>query len=448
MLFLTMAFLSCKKLVEVGSPQNQLTTDKVFSDSSSATAALGTIYAQMDINLESNFSLLLDLYADNFNYTNSSTPTLEFDRSTISVSNQSDLTIWQNLYQTIYECNDLIAQLPISGKLSSSTVNQLSSEAKFLRAYAYFYLVNIYGDVPLLLTTDANINVKASRTSISTIYQQIIKDLSEAKQGLSAAYPGGERVRVNNWAAAALLARVYLYQQNWAAAESESTSVINSGLYTLSTNLSDVFLADSKESILQIWNQYGYITSATQLVPPVNTLPVYPLTTALYNAFEGGDLRKNFWIGTSVVPNGTNNTPYYYSNKYKNTQLNTNSPEYLVVLRIAEQYLIRAEARAQQGKITGNGSAAEDLNLIRNRAGLPNINATTQSSMISAILKERRVELFDEWGNRFFDLRRSGQLNSVIGTYKWTWLASAQLFPIPLNELAYDHNLTQNPGYH
>ena len=448
LLLITLVILGCRKLVQIPAPQNQLTTDKVFSDTSSAVAALGNIYAEMDRTVEVNYSKYLDMYTDNLDYTGSTTQETEFYRSTVSVTNPLDLTIWQNLYHVIYACNDLIAQLPASGKIPVSNVNQLTNEAKFLRAYAYFYLVNLYGRVPLLLTTNVNENAKAFQVDTSSVYVQIIRDLSDAKAGLPADYQGAGKVRANKWAASALLARVYLFQQNWAAAETEATGIISSGLYTPLDSLSNVFLADSKEAILQIWTPNGYVTSATTLIPETNsTLPIYPVSASLISSFEPGDLRKSNWIGSSIVSAGDATSTYYYLNKYRNRIVNTTRPEYLMMLRTGEQFLIRAEARAQQGKMIGPGGAVEDINVIRNRAGLKNTTAATRADILAAIAQERRVELFGEWGERFLDLKRAGRLNAVIGAYKTTWLPAAVLLPLPQNDLTYDHNLVQNAGY-
>ncbi|WP_183573856.1 RagB/SusD family nutrient uptake outer membrane protein [Mucilaginibacter sp. X5P1] len=441
------AFQSCKKIIEVSSPQNQLTTDKVFVDTTSALAALGTIYGELDRNIDVNYSVMSDLYTDNLSFTDVSPQDLEFYHSKISPDNSTDLVAWQYMYQLIYECNDLIAQVPASGKLPQAIVQQITNEAKFIRAFIYFKLINAYGNVPLLLTTDVNVNAVASRADMSLVIQQIIKDLTDAKQGLTANYQGGGRVRANNWAAAALLSQVYLFQHNWTGAETEASGVINSGLYALESSPATVFLSNNNEAILQVWNQYGYVYSAAQLVPDPNSLPLYIVSSSMWTAFEAGDLRKEYWIGTSFVPNGTDSTAYYFYNKYKNTQLNTSSPEYLTVLRLAEQYLVRAEARAELGKITGSGSAAEDVNKIRVRAGLTNTTAVTQITMLAAIMQERRLELFGEWGSRFCDLKRTGLLNMVMEKEKATWSTNADLWPIPLRELTYDHALVQNPGY-
>jgi hypothetical protein len=137
------------------------------------------------------------------------------------------------------------------------------------------------------------------------------------------------------------------------------------------------------------------------------------------------------------------------------TQAYTKMTEYFMVLRLGEQYLIRAEARAKQGNI---GGAQSDLNVIRNRAGLPNTTASDEASLITAILKERRVELFCEWGHRWFDLKRLGKIDEVMnivtpiksnGTVQWQ--SYKALYPLPLGDLFINNiqnpYLTQNPGY-
>ena len=115
-----------------------------------------------------------------------------------------------------------------------------------------------------------------------------------------------------------------------------------------------------------------------------------------------------------------------------------------MVLRLAEQYLIRAEAKARQNNLAG---AAEDLNMIRNRAGLANSAAADQESLLLAIAQERRVEPFTENGTRWLDLIRSGKATEVLGALKTNWTANDTLYPIPLNELQKNTHLNQNAGY-
>jgi hypothetical protein len=121
-----------------------------------------------------------------------------------------------------------------------------------------------------------------------------------------------------------------------------------------------------------------------------------------------------------------------------------------MVLRLAEQYLIRAEAEANEGDST---DAIDDLNVIRNRALLPNYSANVNGSLLSAILHERQVELFTEWGHRWFDLIRTNSADSVMGIIaplkhgSWNDNNDQELYPIPQTARNLDMNLTQNPGY-
>jgi hypothetical protein len=117
------------------------------------------------------------------------------------------------------------------------------------------------------------------------------------------------------------------------------------------------------------------------------------------------------------------------------------------VFRLAEQFLIRAEARAHLDKITGANSAKADLNMIRDRAGLPPTVASTKEEMLAAILQERRMELFVEWGHRWFDLKRTGKASEVLSVLKPRWDPTDVLYPIPYNELQLNPNMMQNAGY-
>lgn len=437
---LLLIYLSgCKKLIDVNTPQNQLTTKVVFSDSTSAVSALANIYALFSNTIDGTYDPYIALYSDELNFSNSTVQSLEFMHSTISTTNSTDLNIWKNYYFVIYSCNDLINQLSTNSQISPSMAKQLSSEAKFLRAYAYFYLTNLYGAVPLILVTDINVSAVASRSDTLIVYNQIIKDLLDAQSGLPLNYAGDGKVRANQLAATALLARIYLFQRNWVNAETAASNVINSGFYTLDAP-ENVFLANSNESILQFQTQSGFVATSPTFIP-ISGKPQYPLTNNLLAEFEPGDLRLINWTKSNLVSNVT----YYYPYKYKNRTANPTSPEYLVALRFGEQYLIRAEARVMQNNLSG---AQADLNMIRNRAGLPNTNSNTPSTIENSILHERQVELFTEWGHRFFDLKRTGQANTILGAYKSTWKPNTSLlFPIPQNDIIHDPNLKQNLGY-
>jgi hypothetical protein len=171
--------------------------------------------------------------------------------------------------------------------------------------------------------------------------------------------------------------------------------------------------------------------------------PVY-LSSAIVNSFESQDKRKTEWVGT-VTYDGTT---YCFPNKYKIAQgVDAPSTEYSTIFRLAEQYLIRAEARTHLGDFAG---AQEDLNMIRHRAGLPNTSASDEASLLAAIEQERKVELFTEYGHRWFDLKRTNKADTVLSAIKGaTWQSTDQLYPIPAREMAKSPSLQghQNPGY-
>ena len=157
------------------------------------------------------------------------------------------------------------------------------------------------------------------------------------------------------------------------------------------------------------------------------------------DAFESGDQRRDQWIGE--VNDGSQT--YYFPFKYK-IQFAFTPEEYVVGLRLAEQYLIRAEARAKQGDLIG---AQSDLNVIRGRAGLPNSTANNQASLLLAIEQERKVELFTEWGHRWMDLKRTQRIDEILSTLKSNWQVTSALYPIPELDITNNPNITQNPGY-
>jgi hypothetical protein len=442
-IYLLPLIVGCKKLIEVGTPQNQLTTDKVFSDTASATAAMVNVYAVMDKRINPNYNKYMGVYTDELIYPGSSPDIVQFSTSKLTSTNSISSTFWTTCYSAIYACNQIIEQLAASKNLPTATITTLTAEARFLRAYCYFYLTNSFGPVPLILTTNINQTAKASRTDSAQVYNQIVQDLLSAQNLLSGSYIGGEKTRANKWSATALLARVDLYQHNWQDAEKQATAIINSGQYSLNTP-STVFLANSNETILAIWTQYGYISDATSLVPNSGA-PNYPVAANLVSAFEQGDLRKASWLGSTTVTSGGSSTVYYYPFKYHNRTNNTSSPEYLNVLRLAELYLIRSEAFAHEGNIAG---AVQDLNTIRERAGLDDLSpAISQTVCSNDVAQEWRVEFCFEWGHRSLDLKRQGLINQVMSTYKPTWGPNADLLPIPKNDLTYDPYLNQNTGY-
>jgi len=240
------------------------------------------------------------------------------------------------------------------------------------------------------------------------------------------------------------LSRFYLYNGDNDSASNAASAVINeSGPYTLDSNLDTAFLKNSPSTLWQFSPQSGgrNTDEGTTYIFMSGPPPFATVSDGLVAAFETGDLRKIHWL--KPVNDGT--TTWYHPYKYKEQATTGTTMECSIILRLSEQYLIRAEARAKQGFLSG---AKDDVNVIRNLAGLPSTTALTQQDLLTAILRERRVELFTEGGHRFFDLKRGNLLDSALGTIKPGWNSTDALLPLPESELLLNPNLLpQNPGY-
>ena len=461
-IFLCLLSFDCNKLVHVPNPINSVTTTEVFSSDATATAAMLGIYSYM-ISTPAFSNSLTTVYLgesadeliDELPGNEGNDLFLVNNLTALQSSGTVSSFLWQPAYYDIYCANAIIAGIQASKAISSSTANQLIGEAKFIRAFCYFYLVNLFGNIPLNLNIDFNKTVLLSESSQAQVYQQITNDLLDAQNLMISDFSlsNGQPIRANKWAATALLARVYLYRGEWQSADSAATAVINSGLFRL-VSLDSVFLANSAESILESVpaNNYPYATWEGNTFIPYDSilLPAYWLTPQLLDAFETGDQRRISWVD-SADPSGLG-TYYYYPYKYK-VMVGSPGPstENYTLLRLAEQYLIRAESECEPGGQQNLSQAIADVNVIRLRAGLPALStALTQSLVMAAIQQEWRMEYFAEWGHRWLDLRRWGISIQTLDTvsYKLGYIDSTQLlYPIPMSEIQTDPNLIQNQGY-
>jgi starch-binding outer membrane protein, SusD/RagB family len=452
-----LAATGCKKFVDVPLPIDQIPTTVVFSDDTKASTAVRGLYSAMiggtgglfAINqaFSGGISLYAGLSSDELITTSSSLDVQGFaSNQVLSNSSINYSNLYGPLYVYIYQANALLAGLDASKGVTAAGKTQLTAETRCLRAMFYFYLVNMYDSVPIVTGTDYNVNALVHRSSADDVYKLITDDLTYAQANLSSGYTTpGQRIRVNRWTAAAMLARVYLYRKQWQDAETQASAVLGSGYYSLEQSFASVFLNNSHEAIFQLiplgtnlYTNDGYNYISTGIF-------TYQLSPTLMNAFSPGDLRRTNWVKTNVV----SGTSYYGAYKYKlNAGTGTTKTEYATVMRLAEQYLIRAEARANNGNLT---DAIADVDSIRHRAGLPliaNINpGISQASLLDTIAHERQVEMFTEWGDRWFDVKRRGQADAVFGVDKTGWTSVAALLPIPLKEIQLNPNMTQNKGY-
>jgi hypothetical protein len=469
-------FCACNKLTEVNPPITALTSDNVYQNDATANSVLLGLFGSIGNNSPirgqsiNSISLVAGLSADELTLyggsanANANLAGFYLNKLTSGSPVSSESSIWNEFYNKIYGTNLAIERISNANKLTPVVKQQLLGEAKFLRAFFYFNLVNLYGNVPLALTSDYRTNSTLSRALKSDVYKQIVADLKDAKNLLTESYVDAdgktlttEKLRPNKYVATTLLARTYLYMGDVVDAENQASQVINSTKYKLG-DLNNVFLKNSDEAIWQLqpvnfgWNTEDarvFILPATGPTSnsSVTGYPVY-LSKELLNSFESNDVRSLLWIGNVTVANSADTIKYYYSYKYKNAKLGAIVTEYEMVFRLAELFLIRAEARAVQNNI---GGSQDDLNAIRIRAGIGKTNANDKSSLLTAIMHERQVELFTEWGHRWLDLKRTGIIDpvmaQVIQEKGTTWNTNWQLYPIPFYDLTQNGNLVQNTGY-
>lgn len=440
----------CSDFLEVDLPSSQLNTAFVFENKATANAAMVDVYAKVrDKGLISGNSMGLSAsmgaYTDELDYFGTSSSSLNFfSLNTVLPTTGVIETWWNNSYNQIYAVNDIYQGVDNSNSLTEIEKNNLKGEALFIRALMHFYLVNVFGDIPYITSTDYQLNQTVSRLNKSEVYDHLINDLKMAKSLLSKNYSGGTRVRPNKSVASALLSRVYLYRENWEEAADEASLILNqTDIYSFPDNISKTFLIQSPSTIWQLLpqsNGRNTLEGNTFIFlsgPPSSTA----LSEYLLNAFEEGDLRKTNWIKEVTNANRT----WHHAFKYKQRTITPSSLEHSIVFRLSEQYLIRAEAKAHQGELT---SALEDVNVVRSIAGLAPTVLNSQELILEAVFQERRVEFFTEFGHRFFDLKRTNQLDANLASIKPGWSTHMKNLPLPEREFLLNTNLLpQNEGY-
>jgi len=439
----------CESFVEIPLPDTELNTSFVFEDVATAEAAITAIYASLrDEGLltgkVSGISHQLGVYSDELTYYGpSENLSYQFYLNNLSASDTRMESLWNYSYEQLYAANSALEGIRQSSALSEEQRTFLTGEALFLRGLIHFYLVNLYGDIPYADSTDYNQNSTSARMESTTVYQYIIEDLQTAVKQLPTAYHSPDRVRPNRAAAQSLLARVYLFQGDWQNASNMASAVLNQTDRYLLESPALTFLKGSTSTIWQLSpSQVGYNThEASTFIFTAGPPPQSALSEDLVAAFSNEDLRKDAWIRSIHDASETWYMPYKYTlNLYEGSGM-----EYSKVIRLAEVYLIRAEARVQFGDLIG---AVEDLNVILNRAGLEKSLATTKEAILEQIYLQSRLEFFTEHGHRYFQLKRRGALDAELSNIKPGWNSTDILWPIPDSEISLNPNLNpQNPGY-
>lgn len=446
---------SCEEFVELDAPSHKIVSETIFANDETAISAMQGIYNELFNSSYSggwNYSvtvlaglssgILQSTSTSNFMY-------LEFQENEISPENSANLNLWSSAYNIIYMANAVLEGIENSEAISKEVHKQLEGEARFIRAFTYFYLVNLYGDIPLILTTDYRENISASRNTIEEAYNLIEDDLDIAINFLDENYKNSERIYVNKFVAIATKARLSLYQQKWQQAEDLSSEVIaQESTYKIIDDLNQVFLANSHEAIWQI-SPVGLgaslsYTHDAQILYGTSRSKI-KLNDDFPDDFNTDDKRLSHWIG--LYDNEAVNN-FHFPSKYKDNYSTNDITEYSMVMRLSEQYLIRAEARAMQGKLS---KGIEDLDIIRKRAGvslIKDINpGIAQEAFLEKIMEERKRELFSEWGHRWLDLKRTGKATEILKDQNLSWQDTDVFYPIPEAERMKNPSLEQNLGY-
>ena len=382
---------------------------------------------------------------------------------------------WSDAYSTIKNANMILESIQ-NKEFSEEVKNRIIGEAKCLRAWSYFTLVQLYGDVPLrtnVVTSEDQIAI--DRTPEKDIYTFIFEDILEAESKLPEESP--EMGRVNKYVAKAILARIYLTSagfpmnmtENYNKAKEKALEVINSGIYQLMPSFDKVFKTE-KYTAETIWGRLFeapsvYSDMHTVSAPIGSQTALYLPTDRFIKSFKEGDFRKEWGIKSNYVnAKGNEVIKRSYYNKYINEEdleqempaSNTNILTWQTqLIRLAEMYLIVAEAENEMNGPTP--TAYQYINTIRKRARVdasnpahvPDLSGLSKDQFREAVYLERKHELFEE-GFAWYDLKRTQTFNKVqevrgdklnvpIGVYNNTWL-------IPDFEIL-NNNIPQNPDY-
>jgi hypothetical protein len=386
-----------------------------------------------------------------------------YDNFTFTVSDEGVRGYWIGQWQAVNRANQVITNVP-KIEMDATLKGRLIAEARMLRAYFYFNLVRIYGGVPIYDGLPADGNYLKARNSTTEVYNFIVSDLTAAASVLPQTYSAADRGRVTKGGALGLLSKVYLYMKDYQKAYETSNQVIALG-YSLDPNFNHLFRPAGEfgtESVFEVncdcaagfgGSQYAEV----QGVRNQFGWGFFTPTTALENAFEAGDIRKELTIlregettlEGDLIKKGDPNAGDMWNQKvYVPTSLNNSACGYgsiqnLRILRFADILLINAEAANELGN---TAAAILNINKVRTRANLGNTPASTQLALRNAIWQERRVELAME-NDRFPDLVRTGQAATVLAS-KGFKAGKNELFPIPLDAMNESNGLfVQNPGY-
>jgi hypothetical protein len=452
----TISFIGCRDQLNP-KPIDLIVNDVVLNEPKDIEGVQTGLYRAFRLTMASTI-MAGDLTADNLIHNGTFAQYREIAIKQITTGNATVSELWSTLYGTIYIANFMIERIPEIEGVTLAVRNRSMSTAYFLRGLSYFRLASTFGGVPKVTTTDIETNRNIGRATKDEIMQFVEADFLQALGNLGGKQPTPATVSDNTVRAA--LARFYLYNKNYSKAELYATAVIDSKDYTLEPDYATIITKDfTSESIFEV----GYtisddndgtslndlFVSRREMIPSNNIVPIFD---SLSNAACGR--RRRTIIFRIENLKGADNG--WEVANYGTAVADNNN---IVVFRLAEMYLIRAEARAMLGNVSGNNSAQTDIRQLRKRANYPSTKqnkwvvdtlaaSVSQVQMIQLIESERRLELSYE-GHRWYDLVRTGRVEQVMPPFNGNWKTAYELWPIPQREIQNNPALVgeQNPGY-
>lgn len=439
-LILVFGSFSCDEILEP-KPVDILTDDLVLNEPNDVPDVEIGLYSAFR-GIVSNTVISGDFTADMLLHNGTFSQYREIGTKQITSANASAAALWSSIYSAVYVSNFIFENLPAVNGVTTSQRNKTMGTAHFLRGLSYFYGLYTFGGIPNVKTTFIDDNRDIPRASKEEILALILDDYEEAldllpEEPANAGFVSKDAVR-------AAMARYYLYSKQWSLAEKFASDIINSGRYLLEPEFESIVLEDfTDEAIFEI----GYnitddpgtlnnLFKSRREIIPSNELVVALASSQSGTRFRSIEFNVNNLAGTD---NGWSVATYGTADEGNNN---------VVVFRLAEMFLIRAEARANQNNVSGLNSAQSDINELRTRAKAPLVPVVSQSQMLLTIEEERRMELPFE-GHRWYDLVRTGRVTAVMTAFSPNWKSTYELWPIPQTELQNNPSLAgqQNPGY-
>jgi ragB/susD domain protein len=454
-MFSLLLMTSCSDFLDL-TPISEASSANYYKNTTDINSALSACYGSLQGTYQYGeyFIALMELRSDNVEDINPGGSAGMFyfiDNFTATSGNNVIRYAWKELYNQIYRCNNVLAS---SHVIADETLRkQYEGEALFLRALAYFNIVRLWGDAPLILKPVTPVEaVTYGRTPVADIYKVIEDDLKEAAANLESSYSGDDLGRVTSVAAEALLGKVYLTEQKWSDAATLLDNIIQaySSQYGLLDDIADVFKV-SNEMNKEILFAVRYSKSVIGEGHGYNDY--FKDKSLIYSdlkaAYGPTDERLAMIEYKKVDDNNNVIAKYYDTFDATTKKVGFDLP----LLRWSDVLLMCAEAHnevAYDGAESGKAMSA--LILVRERAKAGKYTAATladQSSFRKAVLEERRLEFPFEL-QRWFDLVRTDTAIDAMAKAGYTITKNDYLYPLPKTEVDLIDNpatFPQNPGY-